>query len=203
MVTVAAKVAMALGLDALVLWLIRLLISLVVISLIVALIVVETVAGVLTGGQPHQGTATPGGAVAGTPIAVPPTGGGLPLAGDLGSRIVQLAQVWLGVPYVFGGCSRTGVDCSCLVQNVYRSAGIRLPRVAVDQFNATMPVADPQPGDLVFFANTYMPGVSHVGIYIGNGQQINAPTTGEVVTVAPVFTGYWGAHYAGAHRVRV
>ena len=203
MVRAAAKMAMALGLDALLPWVIRLLISLAVISLIVALIVLQTIAGVvLTGGRPHQATGTPGGAVAGTPIAVPAPGGGLPLSGDLGSRIVQLAQVWLGVPYVFGGCSRAGVDCSCLVQNVYGAAGIRLPRVAVDQFNATMPVGDPQPGDLVFFANTYMPGVSHVGIYIGNGQQINAPTTGEVVTVAPVFTGYWGAHYAGAHRVR-
>jgi cell wall-associated NlpC family hydrolase len=70
--------------------------------------------------------------------------------------------------------------------------GIRLPRVAVDQFNATAAISEPQPGDLVFFANTYEPGISHLGIYIGNGLQINAPTTGEVVSVAPVFTGYWG-----------
>jgi hypothetical protein len=202
MVVVAAKVAMALGLDGLLAWVIRLLISLAVLGLIVALIVVQTIAGVLTGGHPNQRMATPGGGVAETPIAVPAPSGGFLLPVDLGTRIVQLARVWLGVPYLFGGCSRAGVDCSCLVQNVYGAAGIRLPRVAVDQFNATMPVADPQPGDLVFFANTYMPGVSHVGIYIGNGQQVNAPTTGEVVTVAPVFIGYWGAHYAGAHRVR-
>ena len=122
---------------------------------------------------------------------------------DLDSRIVQLAQAWLGVPYLFGGCSRGGVDCSCLVQNVYAAVGIHLPRVAVDQFNATTAVPDPQPGDLVFFANTYEPGISHVGIYIGNGLQINAPTTGEVVSIAPVFTGYWGTHYAGARRVRM
>ena len=108
---------------------------------------------------------------------------GLPRGIEL--DIVQLAQSWLGVPYVFGGCTRGGVDCSCLVENVYAAAGIHLPRVAVDQFNATVPVSDPQPGDLVFFANTYMPGISHVGIYIGDGQQINAPTTGEVVSVAP------------------
>jgi cell wall-associated NlpC family hydrolase len=125
-----------------------------------------------------------------------------PLSGDLNSRIVQLAQSWLGVPYVFGGCSRGGVDCSCLVENVYAAVGIHLPRVAVDQFNATSSIADPQPGDLVFFANTYEPGISHVGIYIGDGLQINAPTTGQVVSIAPVFTGYWGAHFAGAHRVR-
>src|SRR6266542_3932653 len=95
-----------------------------------------------------------------------------------------------------------GVDCSCLVQNVYAAVGIRLPRIAVDQFNATVPINDPQPGDLVFFANTYMPGVSHVGIYIGNGLQINAPTTGQAVSVASAVTGYWGALYAGARRVR-
>ena len=198
---VAAKVALALGIDGLLGWVIRLLIAFVVGALIVALIVVQTVASVLTGGQAGQRAGTPGSAVALTPVAVP-----APIAGpssvDLGSRIVQLAQAWLGVPYLFGGCSRAGVDCSCLVENVYAAAGIQLPRVAVDQFNATVPVGDPQPGDLVFFANTYMPGISHVGIYIGNGQQINAPTTGEVVSVAPVFTGYWGAHYAGAHRVK-
>jgi peptidoglycan DL-endopeptidase CwlO len=103
---------------------------------------------------------------------------------------------------MFGGCSSTGVDCSCLVQKVYAAAGIHLPRVAIDQFNATVPVSDPQPGDLVFFANRYEPGISHVGIYIGDGMQINAPTTGQLVSVAAVFTGYWGSHYAGARRVR-
>lgn len=97
-----------------------------------------------------------------------------PVNGDLSSHVVQLAQTWRGVPYVFGGCSRGGVDCSCLVENVYAAFGIQLPRVAVDQFNATTPVSEPQPGDLVFFANTYEPGISHVGIYISCGLQINA-----------------------------
>ena len=85
--------------------------------------------------------------------------------------MIELAQTWLGVPYAFGGRSRGGVDCSCLVQNVFVTVGVRLPRVAVDQFNATTPVSDPQPGDLVFFANTYEPGISHVGICIGNSVQ--------------------------------
>ena len=68
-----------------------------------------------------------------------------------------------------------------------------------------MPQDQLQPGDLVFFARTYADPndfITHVGIYIGNGQQINAPTDGEVVSVQPVFTGFWGAHYAGAGRVR-
>jgi len=195
----AAKVAMSLGFDVLLRCVIRVLIALVVVALMVVIIVVQTVAGVLTGGTPGS-TAGPTETVVTTPIAIPGPAAVLPPGDKL--NIVQLAQAWLGVPYVFGGCTRAGVDCSCLVENVYAAVGIHLPRIAVDQFNATVPLSDPQPGDLVFFANTYEPGISHVGIYIGNGQQINAPTTGEVVSVAPVFTGYWGAHYAGARRAR-
>lgn len=100
------------------------------------------------------------------------------------------------------GCSRIGVDRSCLVQNVYAGLGIRLPPVAVDQFNASIAVSDPQPGDVVFFANTYEPGISHAGISIVNGLQINAPPTRQVVSVAPVYAQYWGAHYASGRRVR-
>src|SRR6185437_4813043 len=114
-------------------------------------------------------------------IPAPTTGG----PSENRQDIVQLAQAWVGVPYLFGGCTRSGVDCSCVVENVYAAAGIRLPRVAVDQFNATVPVSDPQPGDLVFLPIRTCRGVSHVGIYIGNGLQINAPTTGQLVSVAP------------------
>jgi cell wall-associated NlpC family hydrolase len=118
--------------------------------------------------------------------------------------VVLVAEQWLGVPYVFGGCSRTGVDCSCLVQLVYRAIGISLPRVAADQWHAVSRVTreELEPGDLVFFANTYMPGISHVGIYVGGGLQINAPSERQRVARQPVFDGYWGAHYAGAGRVR-
>jgi cell wall-associated NlpC family hydrolase len=117
--------------------------------------------------------------------------------------VVQTAEHWLGVPYVFGGCSAKGVDCSCLVQLVFQGMGMNLPRTAAEQFAATarVPREALQPGDLVFFANTYMPGISHVGIYIGGGQQINAPTEGQLVSVQPVFDGYWGAHFAGGGRV--
>src|SRR5713226_8419173 len=202
MPALAAKLALALGFDTLLQWVLRTLVALVIIGLLVTLIVVQTVAGVLTGGRTNGATGTVAPVVGGTPVSLPVPNLEAPRSVNLGSTIVELAQMWLGVPYLFGGCTHAGVDCSCFVQNVYAAAGIRLPRVAVDQFNATVPTNDPQPGDLVFFANTYMPGVSHVGIYIGNGLQINAPTTGAVVSVAPVFTGYWGAHYAGAHRVR-
>jgi cell wall-associated NlpC family hydrolase len=119
--------------------------------------------------------------------------------------IIQRAEQWLGVPYVFGGCSAHGVDCSCLVELVYQQLGVNLPRTAAEQYAVTARLSPDQlqPGDLVFFANTYMPGISHVGIYIGNGQQINAPTEGQPVSIQHVFDGYWGAHYAGAGRVTV
>jgi cell wall-associated NlpC family hydrolase len=111
--------------------------------------------------------------------------------------------VLLVFAYVFGGNSFAGIDCSGLVQQVYLQLGRRLPRTAADQFTATQRVGREQlqPGDLVFFSNTYMPGLSHVGIYIGGGQMINAPAEGQTVSVMPAFTGYWGAHYAGAGRV--
>jgi cell wall-associated NlpC family hydrolase len=194
------QLLLALGID--VRWVITALLLLVVTGLVVVLIVVETVAIALTGGgQADQAASHVSAPTPGSPFALPVPTAAPPVNLDLKARIVEFARTWLGVPYLFGGCSRGGVDCSCLVQNVFAAVGIRLPRVAVDQFNITSAVAGPQPGDLVFFANTYQPGISHVGIYIGNGLQINAPTTGEVVSVAPVFTGYWGAHYAGAHRV--
>jgi cell wall-associated NlpC family hydrolase len=195
-----AHVLVALGLD--VRWVISGLLTLLVTALIVVLIVIETVAGVLTGTTENQGSGQTGAALAAKLAPIPRSTLSPTTDWDLGTRVLELAQSWLGVPYVFGGCSRAGVDCSCLVENVYAAVGVHLPRVAVDQYNATLPVSVPQPGDLVFFANTYEPGISHVGIYVGNGQQINAPTTGEVVSIAPVFTGYWGAHYAGSRRVR-
>ncbi len=197
------RIVLALGLDDLVEWVLRGLVAFVVVAIVVALIVVQAVAMVLTGANanPPSGSGANAAREVTAPIAIPVPTAAAQGAGDLAKRVIGLAETWLGVPYVFGGCSRAGVDCSCLVQNVYAAVGIRIPRVAVDQFNATAPTSDPQPGDLVFFANTYQPGISHVGIYIGNGRQINAPTTGQVVSVAPVHTGYWGAHYAGARRV--
>jgi hypothetical protein len=102
------------------------------------------------------------------------------------------AQKFLGVPYVWGGTSPTqGVDCSGLVQDVYAEVGISLPRTSQEQATTGVPVAsvaEAQPGDLVFYPGTdgtaSAPG--HVGIYIGNGEMIDAPFTGADVRVDPV-----------------
>jgi cell wall-associated NlpC family hydrolase len=131
----------------------------------------------------------------------------LPALEALGSGPVDVARRYLGVPYVFGGTNpAVGLDCSGLVQLVFRQLGITLPRTAQQQFDATRRISrdELQPGDLVFFARTYADPndwITHVGIYAGDGRQINAPTTGQVVSIQPVFSGFWGAHYAGAGRV--
>jgi cell wall-associated NlpC family hydrolase len=128
-------------------------------------------------------------------------------ASGVGGAPAEVAQRYLGVPYRFGGTSPTsGLDCSALVQLVFRQLGVSLPRTAQLQYEATARVADAQlqTGDLVFFARTYADPhdwITHVGIYIGNGQMINAPNEGDVVRVMPAFAGFWGAHYAGAGRV--
>ena len=122
--------------------------------------------------------------------------------------VVRIARRYLGVPYVFGGTDpRIGLDCSALVQLVYRQAGISLPRTAQLQFDATTRLTREQlrPGDLVFFARTYADAsnwITHVGIYVGDGQHLNAPAPGQVVSIQPALSGFWGTHYAGAGRVR-
>src|SRR5690348_14796882 len=113
------------------------------------------------------------------------------------ANAATIAARYLGVPYVWGGASPGGFDCSGLVMYVYAQLGVSLPHYTVSQWNATTPIStsDLQPGDLVFFD-----GLGHVGLYIGNGEFIPAPHTGTVVQVASL-SGYWAAHLDGARRV--
>jgi hypothetical protein len=117
----------------------------------------------------------------------------------LGSVVVADAEAYLGTPYVWGGEKPgVGFDCSGLVQWVYAEAGISLPRVAQDQFDAgphVPPGSTLYPGDLVFFGSGPQ-AVEHVGIYVGNGEMIDAPYTGVDVRfdrVSSVSLGYVGA----------
>ena len=115
--------------------------------------------------------------------------------------LISTAYDYVGVPYVFGGTTPWGFDCSGYTQYVFRQMGIEIPRTADAQYYAYPKVSSSElePGDLVFF-ETYEPGPSHCGIYIGNGQMLQAgSSTG--VTVSNVFSGYWGARYIGAARV--
>ena len=118
-----------------------------------------------------------------------------------GQAIVNTAKKYLGVPYVWGGTSPKGFDCSGLVQYVCSQNGISVPRVAASQKGAGKSVsrANLQPGDLVFFGNGGR--ISHVGIYVGNGNMIHAPQTGDVVKISSINSSYRVARYAGAVRV--
>ena len=103
-----------------------------------------------------------------------------------GSAVVADAERYLGVPYVWGGESRSGMDCSGLVQQTYKDLGISLPRVAADQQKvgqAVPSLADAQPGDLLFFGQP----AYHVAIYLGNNQLIESPEPGKTVHITDVY----------------
>lgn len=119
-----------------------------------------------------------------------------------GSAIVSKAKQYLGVPYVWGGASPSGFDCSGLVYYVLNSVGISVPRSLAQQQNMGTYVAksDLQPGDIVYFQNTYASGISHVGIYVGDGKFIHAPHSGAVVSYADLNSTYYTQHYYSARR---
>jgi peptidoglycan DL-endopeptidase CwlO len=112
------------------------------------------------------------------PVSVPVTSPGV---GH--SQAASIAMRYLGVPYVWGGASPSGFDCSGLVMYVYAQLGISLGHYTGAQWGETLPISSSQaqPGDLVFFN-----GVSHVGIYIGNGQMVHASTSDEPVKTASI-----------------
>lgn len=126
--------------------------------------------------------------------------GGSTMVADRAQRLMGIANQYIGVPYVFGGNDPSGFDCSGFTRYVYSAVGIDLPRMADEQYNVGYDVSRSylQPGDLVFFT-TYLPGVSHVGIYIGNNQFINASNSG--VSIDSLDSRYWSSRYVGAKRV--
>lgn len=116
-------------------------------------------------------------------------------------RVVQNAMGYMGVPYVFGGSSPSGFDCSGFVMYVFGGAGISLPRTADVQYEVGTPVekSDLRAGDLVFFT-TYTYGPSHVGISLGGDKFIHASSS-KGVTIDTLNRGYWISTYIGARRV--
>ena len=127
------------------------------------------------------------------------TSGILARTSRIAQELTRSALRFLGVPYVFGGTSTSGFDCSGYVQHVFAGLGIGLPRTADAQYDAGRPaVGGPRAGDLVFF-DTYG-GVSHVGIYLGNGQFVHASSSHGVM-VSHLSDSYWAVRYVGARRM--
>ena len=112
--------------------------------------------------------------------------------------VVGIAMQYLGTPYVWGGSSPGGFDCSGLVMYAFAQVGVYLPHNAAAQYNYGTPVSrdELEPGDLVFFD-----GLGHVGIYIGGGQFVHAPHTGDVVKISSLDESWYAATYVGARRI--
>jgi cell wall-associated NlpC family hydrolase len=121
-----------------------------------------------------------------------------PPASSAAAQAVQIALGEQGVPYVWGGESPSGFDCSGLVAWAYAQVGISLPHFTGSLWNVGTHVSVDQlePGDLVFFH-----GESHVGMYIGGGQFVQAPHTGDVVKVSSLSDPWYSSGYDGAVRV--
>jgi cell wall-associated NlpC family hydrolase len=118
---------------------------------------------------------------------------------SLALSLTRSALRFIGTPYVFGGTSPSGFDCSGYTQHVFAMLGISLPRTADAQYYAGHPtVGGMVPGDLVFF-QTYLPGPSHVGIYLGGGRFIHSSSHG--VRISGLGESYWASRYLGARRM--
>ena len=116
-------------------------------------------------------------------------------SGDV-SAILAYAKSMQGVPYVWGGSSANGVDCSGYIYHVYKKFGHKISRTNVAGYWNSLPeTSNPQPGDLIYFQNTYTAGPSHIGIYLGGGSFIQAGDKG--VAIASLSNSYWKRHFLG------
>jgi len=121
-----------------------------------------------------------------------------------GARIVSIAQAQVGARYSWAGVSpAAGFDCSGLVYYVFNTVGYSVPRTLEEQFASGRRVRleELRPGDILFYENTYIPGLSHNGIYVGDGKFVHAVDESTGVAITPMNAAYWEQRYVGAVRV--
>ncbi len=133
-------------------------------------------------------------ALSGTSVAVAAPGPG--------AQVADLAQQSVGSAYRWGGSSPAGFDCTGFVMWVYAQFGVALPHDEAGQLasGALVGADDLQPGDILVFANTYRRGLSHVGIYVGDGRFVHAVDESHGVVVSSLWDGYWAPRLVGASR---
>ena len=131
------------------------------------------------------------------------TGSGSSSSSGEGARIVAAAKQYLGVPYVYGGTSPSGFDCSGFVYYVYRQCGYSITRTATAQNGDGSYVSRSslQPGDIIIFYNSAMSGIGHSGMYIGDNQFIHASSGSGKVVISSLSSSYYNTHYYSARRV--
>ncbi|WP_050182642.1 C40 family peptidase [Domibacillus robiginosus] len=116
------------------------------------------------------------------------------------AKLVNVAKKYMGVPYVWGGNTPSGFDCSGFLKYVYQESNkITIPRTVAEIYTKGTRVSTPQVGDLVFF-ETYKPGASHAGIYIGNNEFIHSSSS-KGVGISSMKNSYWSQRYLGAKRI--
>lgn len=132
-----------------------------------------------------------------------PTGQVSAMEGGVGSELVRAALGWMGTPYLYGGESADGVDCSGLTRIIYQDiTSIQLPHNSAKQLQYCLSLSRDQlcPGDLVFFTDSTRQQIGHVGVYIGQGEMVHASSSRGVIA-SDIDSGYWAERYVCGGRV--
>ena len=129
------------------------------------------------------------------------SGGGTFVNSADGGLIISTAKKYIGTPYVFGGTTPDGFDCSGFIQYIFKKVGYNVPRLADEQYQLghSAKVSQLDEGDLVFF-ETYMEGPSHVGIYVGNGEFLHVSSS-RGVKIDSLDNEYWSPRFIGARKI--
>ncbi|CAM3267551.1 peptidoglycan endopeptidase [Filibacter tadaridae] len=134
------------------------------------------------------------------PVSAPVVSPSVPTGSGTVGSVISTATSLIGTPYVWGGSTARGFDCSGYIYHVYSTAGVSVPRTNTIGFDArSYEVSNPQVGDLVFFKDTYRAGISHMGIYLGNHTFIHAG--GDRVQISSLQAGYWAQHFDSFKRL--